>query len=224
MVIRIIHRQAFPRRKRDAPMDFMANLFLSPKGKKTAQYSKEHKKYQDALRRNPGDHGLQAQFVKFSLLSHFTLEGIPEAHLAQALELYEKVAKTDLFDPQVFYLAGRYWQGKDDLKAQNVYLAAIQRFNRHVAKNPGMKSELVETTYAIALNFVTLQFGQNHPDLERFFRTIRRSYPLHNKRVELENELRKASPDHGLVKRLAQELKDLKEASESLRPKKAPKD
>lgn len=205
-------------------MDFMANLFLSPGGKKNAQYSKEHKKFQEALRRNPGDHGLQAQFIKFCLISHFTLEGIPETHLKQALELYEKVSQADLFDPQVFYLVGRYWQGKDDLKAQNVYLAAIQRFNRHVAKNPGMKSELVETTYAIALNFVTLQFGQNHPDLEKFFQTIRRSYPLHNKQVELENELRKASPDKGLVKRLAQELKDLKESSENLRSKRPPRD
>lgn len=198
-------------------MDFLNNVFLSPKKKKTAQYSSENKKFQEALRRNSRDHGLKAQFVKFCLVSHYTLGGIPEAHVAQALAHYEDLTQTDLFDPQVYYVVGRYYQDKDKLKAQNVYLAGVQHFNNYVGKHPQLKSDHVEMAYALALNFVTLQYGQNHPDLDKFFKTVRKSYPLHNKRVELENELRKPSPDQALVKRLALELRELKEATEGLR-------
>ena len=92
-------------------------------------------------------------------------------------------------------MVGRYYQEMGNLKAQTIYLAGIQHFNRYVKKNPAIKSDFVETTYAIALNFVSLQYGQVQPDLEKFFKIIRKSYPLHNKRVELEYELRKHSPD-----------------------------
>jgi hypothetical protein len=200
-------------------MDFMNNVFLSPKGKKDAQYSSEYKKFRQSLQRNSHDHGLRAQFVKFCLVSHFTLEGTPQTHLTEALGLYEELTTTDLFDPQIYYLVGRYYQDKDNLKAQKVYLAGVQHFNRYVAKNPNLKADYVEMAYAIALNFVTLQFGQIHPDLEKFFKIIRKSYPLHNKRVELENELRKPSPNQAHIKQLTQELRELKEATEAARPK-----
>jgi len=200
-------------------MDFLNNVFLSPKKKKTAQYSGEYKKFQAALKQNPRDHGLRSQFVKFCLASQNALEDIPETHVKEALEVYEALAKTDLFDPQLHYLVGRYYQDKDNLKAQNVYLAGVQSFNRHVAKHPHLKSDYVDVTYAIALNFVTLQYGQIHPDLDKFFGIIRKSYPIHNKRVELENELRKSPPNQALIKQLAQELKELKEATEGLKPK-----
>jgi hypothetical protein len=204
-------------------MDFLTSVFLSPKGKKSAQYSSEYKKFQEALRRNSSDHGLRAQFVKFCLVSQNDLEGgIPEAHLAEALALHEELTKTDLFDPQIYYLVGRYYQGKDNLKAQKVYLAGVQHFNHHVAKHPNLKSDYIDVTYAIALNYVTLQYGQTHPDLEKFFKTIRKSYPIHNKRVELENELRKPNPDKALIKQLAQELNELKDATEELQAKKRP--
>ncbi len=198
-------------------MDFVPDIFLSPQGKKTAQYSKDYKKFKEALRRNSHDQGLQAQFVKFSLVSHNALDGgVPEDHLSEALALYEDLSKTDFFDPQIYYLVGRYYQGKDNLKAQNVYLAGVQHFNRYVAKHPALKSDFIDMAYAIALHFVTLQYGQNHPDLEKFFKTIRKSYPIHNKRVELENELRKPNPNQALIQQLAKELRELKEATEGL--------
>ncbi len=207
------------------PMDFMNNFFLSPKGKKDAQYTKEYNRFQTALKRNSHDHGLRSQFVKFCLVSHFTIEGTPAGHLTEALKQFEEVARTDHFDPQVYYLAGRYYQDKDRVKAHGVYLAGVQHFNRYVGENPGVKSDFVEMAYAIALNFVTLQYGQIHPDLEKFFKIIRKSYPLHNKRVELENELRKSPPNQERIKELAQELRELKEATDALQAKrKTPKE
>jgi hypothetical protein len=200
-------------------MDFINNIFLSQKGKKDASYSAEYEKYKKAIKRNSNDHGLLSQFLKFLLVSHFTLEGAPKTHLAEALALYEEVGKSDHFDPQVYYLVGRYYQDKDDLKAQTVYLAGVQHFNRYVQKNPGLKSDFVDNTYALALNFLTHQYGQIHPDLEKFFKIIRKSYPLHNKRIELENELRKPSPNQAHIKRLAQELRELKAIVEKPRPK-----
>lgn len=200
-------------------MDFLNNVFLSPKKKKTAQYSGEYKKFKSALDKNPRDQTLKAQFVKFCLFNQNMLEDVPEAHVKEALAVYEELAEADLFDPQLHYLVGRYYQDKDNLKAQKVYLAGVQSFNRHVAKHPHLKSDYVDVTYAIALNFVTLQYGQIHPDLDKFFGIIRKSYPIHNKRVELENELRKSPPNQALIKQLAQELKDLKEATEGLKPK-----
>ena len=191
-------------------MDFMPNIFLSQKGKKGAQYTAEYEKYKKAIQRNHHDHGLMAQFIKFLLVSHFTLEDAPKTHLTEALALYEEIDKSDHFDPQIYYLVGRYYQDKDDLKAQKVYLAGVQHFNRYVQKNPGLKSDFVDIAYALALNFLTHQYGQIHPDLDKFFKIIRKSYPLHNKRIELENELRKPTPNQTHIKQLAQELRELK--------------
>ncbi len=200
-------------------MDFMNNIFFTQKRKKDARYSSEYQKYKKAIPLNSHDHALRSQFVKFCLVSHFALEGVPKAHLSEALALYKEIAKSDYFDPQVYYLIGRYYQDKDDLKAQTVYLAGVRHFNRYVEKNPGLKSDYVELAYALALNFLTHQYGQIHPDLEKFFKIIRKSYPLHNKRIELENELRKTSPNQVHIKQLAQELRELKAIVEKPRQK-----
>src|SRR5581483_119001 len=197
-------------------MDFINDVFFFAKGKKDAQYSKKYEKFKNALSRNPDDDALRSEFVKFCLSSHFTLEDTPKPHLTEALGLYEAAAQSDHYDPSVYYLVGRYWQDKDDLKAQKVYLAGVQHFNRYVEKNPALKSDYVELAYALALNFLTHQYGQIQPDLDKFFKTIRKSYPLHNKRVELENELRKPSPDHGLIKQLTQELRELKKITDEV--------
>ncbi|HTC19708.1 MAG TPA: hypothetical protein VK859_02600, partial [bacterium] len=68
------------------------------------------------------------------------------------------------------------------------------------------------------------QYGQIHPDLEKFFKIIRKSYPLHNKRLELENELRKPSPNQAHVKQLTQELRELKTLVEKPRRKADPEE
>jgi tetratricopeptide (TPR) repeat protein len=199
-------------------MDLFANLLL-PGKRKGARYSSEYKKFQKALARNPQDHSLRAQVAKFCLYSHYTHEDIPEEHLTQALDHYREVVRADHFDPALYYLVGRYYQDKNDLMAQTAYLDGIRHFNRFIEQNPGLKSDHAEIAYAIALNYVTLQFGQIHPDLERFFKTIRKSYPLHNKRVELENELRKPDPDPQRIREIAKELNDLKEATRTAKAK-----
>lgn len=193
-------------------MDLFGGLFVDSKNKKGTQYSGEFKKYQKALKRNPNDQELRSQFIKFALMGKISLGSIPAAHLEEVLAQYEEVARTDHFDPQVYYLVGRTYQEQGSLKAQKVFLTGIQNFNRFVAKNPGVKSDHVDMAYAIALNFVTLQYGQIHPDLEKFFKIIRKSYPIHNKRVELENELRKPSPNAKRIKEIAKEIQALQEA------------
>ena len=199
------------------------HILFSEKVKKTAKYSREFNNYKKSLKRNSNDHALLSQFIKFCLKNHFILEDMPEAHLNEALELFKKMEQSDYFDPQVFYLVGRYYQGKDDLKAQNAYLSGIRSFNRYIEKNPGLKSDHVELAYALALNFLNFQFGQIHPDLEIFFKTVRKSYPVLNKRVELENELMKSKPDQDRVKQLSKELKELREITSKSRPKLASK-
>jgi tetratricopeptide (TPR) repeat protein len=194
-------------------MDLFGNLLLAPMKKKGARYHSERKKFQKALEQNPRDQSLRAQLVKLCLYSHFTGEGVPEEHLSDALAHYEEAVQADHFDPSLYYLVGRYYQDKNDRKAQAVYLEGVRHFNRYIEQNPGLKGEHVEIAYALALNFVSQQSGQSHPDLEQLFKTIRKSYPLHNKFVELENELRHPDPDPERVQRLVRELKDIKEAA-----------
>ena len=200
-------------------MDMFGSFLLAPIKKKGFRYASEHKKFQKALEQNPQDQALRAQFVKFCLYSHFGEEYVPEEHLAVALAHYHTAVQADHFDPALNYLIGRYYQDKNDLKAQAVYLEGVRHFNRYIEHNPGLKSDHVEIAYALALNYVTPQYGQTHPDLEQFFKNIRKSYPLHNKRVELENELRKPAPDPERIKRVAQELKEIKEATRANKAK-----
>lgn len=192
-------------------MDFLPNFLFPPKSKKTAQYSRDHQKYKQAVQKNPRDPALKAQFIKFCVGNHFLLKDAPKVHLTEALSLYKDWTKEDFFDPQVHYMVGRYYQDKDQLKSQNAYLSGIRHFNRQVERNPGSKSEHADLVYALALNFLTMQFGQIHPDLDKFFRTMRKNYPLLNKRVELENELQKPSPNQARIKQLTQELRELRE-------------
>jgi hypothetical protein len=205
-------------------MDFLSEIFLPLKGKKDTPYLAQYRNYQKAIKRNPEDEALRAQLVKFCLENHFALDGIPDEHLMEALGLYEELAGADHFDPQVYYLVGRYYHPKDNLKAQTVYLNGVRHFNRYVEKNPGIKADHVDLAYAIALNFVALQYGQIHPDLDKFFKIVRKSYPLHNKWMELENELRKTEPDPDLVKRLAQDLREIKQAVDATHSKRVTQD
>ena len=100
------------------------------------------------------------------------------------------------FDLQCHYLVGKYYQeAKDNRKAYQVYLNAIKRFNQYVVKNPDLKSENVELAYSVALNLMTLQSSPFDPELEKCFKNIRKSYPLHVKRIEFENEMAKPAPD-----------------------------
>lgn len=187
-------------------MDFITQLFG-----KSSNYSSEYKRFKKSMEKNPHDHGLKAQFVKFCLLSRFSGQEIQEDHIVEALALFETIAQTDAFDLQCHYLVGKYYQeDKNVRKAYRVYLEAIRRFNEHVGQNPELKSENAELAYSIALNVMALQSNPTDPELEKCFKIIRRSFPLHVKRFELENEMAKPAPDKARVKQLAAEVKKLK--------------
>lgn len=178
---------------------------------KNANYLSEYKRFKKAMKRTPGDHGLKAQFIKFCLLNRFTKHETIESHMAEALKLFESIENTDNFDLQCNYLVGKYYQeARDNRKAYQIYLNAIKRFNRYVGQNPQHKSENSDQAYSIALNLMNLQANPVDPELEICFKHIRRSYPLHVKRIELENEMAKPAPDKARIKQLSEEVRRLK--------------
>ena len=173
------------------------------------------------MEKNPRDHGLKAQFIKFCLLNRFTKHETQEDHIADALRLFGTIDHASAFDLQCHYLVGKYYQEDKDLrKAYSVYLNAIKLFNRYVGKNPDLKSENVELAYSIALSVMTLQLNPIDPELEVCFKIIRKSFPLHVKRIEFENEMAKPAPDPARIKQLTEELRKLKaeEDKESAAP------
>jgi hypothetical protein len=180
-------------------------------------HSAEFRKFKKALRQNPSDHALRTQFAKYCLHHCFTQTVVFENHHVEAVSQFEKIVKSDIFDPEIYYLMGRYCQKSDNHQAKEVYLEGIKHFNRYIEKNPGMRADYMETTLAIALNLLTLQSAHIDPELEKFFKYVRKSYPLHVKRVELENEMEKKAPDPERVKKLIQEAKELKAEHEQSR-------
>lgn len=187
-------------------MNFLSQLF----GKKSS-YPSEYKRFKKALQQNPLDYGLKAQFIKFCLLNRFTKHEVVESHMAEALALFEKIEHERNFDLQCHYLVGKYYQEERNArKAYQIYLDAIKYFNQYVVKNPDLKSENVELAYSIALNLMTLQSNPADPELEKCFKNIRKSYPLHVKRIEMENEMAKPAPDSARIKQLAEEIRKLR--------------
>ncbi|HTC20450.1 MAG TPA: hypothetical protein VK859_06370 [bacterium] len=190
------------------------NPLLSLFGKKSS-YTSEYKRFEKAMEANPHDHGLKAQFIKFCLLNRFTKHEVIEEHITEALRLFEAIENGESFDLQCHYLVGKYYQeAKDNRKAYQVYLNAIKRFNQYVVKNPDLKSENVELAYSVALNLMTLQSSPFDPELEKCFKNIRKSYPLHVKRIEFENEMAKPAPDKVRIHQLTEEIRALKAEEE----------
>ena len=190
---------------------------------KNSSYSTEYKKFEKAMELNPGDHGLKTKFIKFCLLNRFTKHEVMEEHISEALGLFETVENAEGFDLECHYLVGKYYQEKKDYrKAYQIYLNSIKRFNQYVVKNPDLKSENVELAYSIALNLMILQSNPIDPEVEKCFKNIRKSYPLHVKRIELENEMAKPAPDPVRIHQLTEEVRRLKaeEEKETLAEKK----
>ena len=190
------------------------NLISSLFGSKST-YPDEYKRFKRAMAENPRDHGLKAQFIKFCLLNRFTKHETIESHIKESLALFETIEHAEDFDLQCHYLVGKYYQEiKDSRKAYQIYQNAIKHFNQYVGKNPDLKSENVELAYSIALNLMGLQLNAADPDLQTCFKLIRKSYPLHVKRIEYENEMAKPVPDKARVKKLIEEIRQLKAEEE----------
>jgi hypothetical protein len=182
---------------------------------KKSNYPAEYKRFKKGMERNPGDHDLKTQFIKFCLLNRFTKHEVMENHITEALELFAGVENTDTLDLQCHYLVGKYYQeNKDFRKAYQIYLTAIKRFNQYVGKNPDHKSDNAELAYSISLNLMTLQSNPIDPEVEKCFKLIHKSYPLHVKRIEFENEMAKPAPDKGRLKQLVDEIRKLKTEDE----------
>jgi hypothetical protein len=178
---------------------------------KDSDYAAEYKRYKKGMERNPADYGLKAQFIKFCLLNRFTKQQMAQDHIAEALKLFESIAEADTFDLQCHYLVGKYYQEERDAKrAYRVYLHAIKRFNQLVIKSPDLKGENAELAYSVALNLMTLQSNNVPPEVETCFKIIRKSFPLHLKRIEFENEMAKPAPDKARIKQLSEEIRKLR--------------
>jgi hypothetical protein len=174
-------------------------------------HSTEFKRFQRAIRKNPEDCGLRAEFAKYCLRHHFSQpDTAATGHAYEALHHFETLSKSETFDPEVFYLVGRYLQVNGGEKALEVYREGIRRFNRHVEADPAFKQEYGETSLAIALNLLVLQNGEMDTELEKFFVSLRKPGDLHAKRAQLEREMEKADPDPSRVQELHKEIGHLK--------------
>jgi tetratricopeptide (TPR) repeat protein len=190
---------------------------------KNSDYPTEYKRFKKAMSRNPGDQGLKAQFIKFSLLNRFTNREAVEGHMGEILRMFDRISQEEPFDLQCHYLVGKYHQEMGDYRqAYQVYLNALRRFNRYVGKNPDLKSDNVELAYSVALNLMTLQSNPVDPEVERCFKIIRKSFPLHLKRIELENEMAKPAPDRARIKALTEEVRRFKTEEDKNLPEAAP--
>jgi len=161
-------------------MGFLLQLF-SPllNFLKKLAYSAEFKNYKKTLKDNPGDHALRARFAKYCLKHYFNHQAVAETHLIEAVNQFDNIVHADIFDLEIYYLMGKYYQGMDDHKARQVYIDGITKFNRYIEKNPGLKHDYVETAFSMALNLLALKSSHIDPELERFFKSIRKTYLKH---------------------------------------------
>lgn len=135
----------------------------------------EVKRYKDALRRNPHDHQLRARFTKYCL-NHYFEDSNSKIHVVEAVNQFENIVHSDVLDLEVFYLMGKFYQGNDNSKAKAIYQQGIKRYNDYVTKSIQFRHEQVETAFAIALNLLALESNNADPELEKFFKSIRRTY------------------------------------------------
>jgi len=135
----------------------------------------EFRKFKDAIRRNPQDHHLRARFTKYCL-NHYFKDSASKTHVVEAVNQFENVVHSEVLDLEVFYLMGKYYQGKDDKKAMEVYRAGIKRYNDFVSKSIEFRHTYVETAFMIAMNLLSLEANNADPELVKFFKNIRRTY------------------------------------------------
>ncbi len=90
---------------------------------KNNPYLDEYKRFKKAMERNPGRPGPQGAVFKFCLMNRFTTNEAVESHITEALNLFPSIEKSETFDLQSHYLAGKVLQEiKDNRKAYQVYL------------------------------------------------------------------------------------------------------
>jgi hypothetical protein len=139
----------------------------------------EYERFKAAVRRNPNDTYLRARFAKYCLEQYFNHEDTQKAtrwRVTEAVNNFENIVHDDVLDLEVFYLMGKYYQGVDNKKAAEVYRRGIRTYNDFVTKSQAFKHEYVEMAFSIALNLLALEPKGADPDLEKFFKTVRKTY------------------------------------------------
>lgn len=135
----------------------------------------EFRKFKDAVQRNPQDHYLRARFAKYCLKTYFQGSS-SKVHMVEAVNQFENIVHSDVLDLEVFYLMGKYYQGQDNHKASEIYRKGIKRYNDFVSKSVEFRHDYVETAFTIALNLLSLESNVADPELEKFFKNVRRTY------------------------------------------------
>ena len=135
----------------------------------------ELRKYKKALYRNPNDSYLRARYAKYCLDSYFQ-DTANKIHVVEAVNQFETIDHSEIPDLEMFYLMGKFYQGTDNQKAAAVYKKGIKRYNDFAEINLEFRHEHVEKAFAIALNLLVLESNHADPELEKFFKTIRRTY------------------------------------------------
>ncbi len=139
----------------------------------------EYERFKAAVRRNPNDTYLRAKFAKYCLKQYFNHEDTQTStrrRVTEAVNAFENIVHNDVLDLEVFYLMGKYYQGVDNKKAAEVYRRGIRTYNEFVIKSQAFKHEYVEMAFSIALNLLALEPHGVDPDLEKFFKTVRKTY------------------------------------------------
>lgn len=139
----------------------------------------EYERFKAAVKRNPSDTYLRVRFAKHCLKQYFNHDQKTVAvkrHAFEAVNSFENIVHNDVADLEVFNLMGKYYQGTDNAKAAEVYRRGIRTYNDLVAKSQAFKHEYVETAFSIALNLLALEPNGVDADLEKFFKTVRKTY------------------------------------------------
>ena len=135
----------------------------------------EIEKFKSALRRNPHDHYLRTRFAKYCLQQYFHDESSSKIHAAEAVRQFETIPQSEVTDLEVYYLMGKYFQGKDDRKAAEIYRQGVKRYNEFSGKSSEFKREGAETAFALVINLLKLETNPSDPEMEKFFQNIRKS-------------------------------------------------
>ena len=157
-------------------MSFIVNL-ISPLLSllKKLVHGLEFLKFKDAVHRNPHDHYLRARFAKYCLKTYFQGSS-SKVHVVEAVNQFENIVHSEVLDLEVYYLMGKYYQGQNDQKAIEIYEKGIKRYNDFVSKSIDFRHDYVETAFTMAIHLLTLRSNRTDPELEKFFKNIRRTY------------------------------------------------
>jgi len=137
----------------------------------------ELRKFKAAVHRNPQDHQLRARFAKFCLKNYFqATTSAKEVYVVEAVNQFENIVRSEVLDLEVYYLMGKYYQGQDNKRAMEIYKGGIKRYNDFVSKSIEFRHDYVEMAFMMAINLLSLEANHADPELEKFFKNIRRTY------------------------------------------------